>query len=118
MQKHWSDIPHEDPSNDTSCPVCQALDTNPPPLAAGHATAGAVPFVMLRGHWLEQMGFGVGATVRIAVAGTRLTLDVVPDPNVPATTPPAGVPTQVEREVHFTEVEAHTHHDPTAWSDR
>lgn len=118
MHKHWSDIPHEDPSHPSSCPVCETLDTHPPLSAVGDAIAGSVPFVMLRGHWLTQMGFGVGATVRVAVTGTRLTMDVVPDPTLPARRPPAGVPTEVEREVHFTEVEAHTHHDPTAWSDR
>lgn len=104
MQKHWAETPHTEPSNASNCPICDELNAlNGPALAAGHAGDDATPFMTLRGHWLEQMGFGAGSVVRVDASGTRITIDVVGNPG----DPPPDVPSALEREVHYTDVEAY-----------
>jgi hypothetical protein len=39
-----------------------------------------MPFLRLRGRWLDQAGFAIGANVRVEVAAGRLVLEVV-EPN-------------------------------------
>ena len=36
-----------------------------------------IPFLRLRGRWLDQAGFTIGATVRVAVAPGLLALEVI-----------------------------------------
>ena len=36
-----------------------------------------MPFLRLRGRWLDQAGFGIGANVRVQVSSGRLVLEVV-----------------------------------------
>lgn len=36
-----------------------------------------MPFVRLSGRWLERMGFGIGAAVRVQVSRKRLVLEVI-----------------------------------------
>jgi hypothetical protein len=114
MQRHWSQPAYDDPSNESTCPVCSRLAHDPFPLPeVPPEDAPPTPLVNLRGHWLEQMGFGVGATVRIEAVGSRIILDVVANPSEIQ----HGVPTLLEREVHYTEVEADIPHRVHPWSD-
>lgn len=67
---------------------------------------GPVPFLMLRGRWLRQMGFYVGAQVLVeAMANGVITIRVMGVPGVMV----PKVPMAFGREIHYTEVEAHTH---------
>jgi hypothetical protein len=114
MQMHWEDTPYEAPSHETACPICARLNEEDAiPLTAGYSANGSLPFLMLRGWWLEQMGFGVGSTVRVEANGSRIVMEAVAN----AGEPQPGVPTLLEREVHYTEVEPHTHHRHHPWSD-
>jgi hypothetical protein len=36
-----------------------------------------MPFLRLRGRWLDQAGFGIGANVRVQVSSGRLVLEVI-----------------------------------------
>lgn len=36
-----------------------------------------MPFLRLRGRWLDQAGFGIGANVRVEVSDGRLVLEVI-----------------------------------------
>ncbi len=38
-----------------------------------------MPFLRLRGRWLDQAGFAIGANVRVEVAAGRLVLEVIDD---------------------------------------
>jgi hypothetical protein len=95
-------------------PTASQHDSPPPPHRPDFDVAGPVPFLSLRGRWLAQMGFGVGAQVRVEACGTKLTLEAIGN----ATDIKACVPTTLEREVHYTEVEPYTHHPHSPWSDQ
>jgi hypothetical protein len=36
-----------------------------------------MPFLRLRGRWLDQAGFGIGTNVRVQVSSGRLVLEVI-----------------------------------------
>jgi toxic protein SymE len=44
----------------------------------------ALPFLRLRGRWLERAGFTIGSKVRVAVSEGRLVLEAIPGPGQPA----------------------------------
>ncbi len=113
MHMHWEDPLYTCPSNDAprSCGGGRGAD-NPPPLAGGYSAGSATPFLMVSGRWLEQMGFGVGATVRIEAIGTRLVIEAVAN----AVEPLPRVPTRLHCEVRYAEVEAHSHPRRHPWS--
>ncbi len=114
MQRHWSQPAYDGPSNDSTCPVCSRLACDPFPLPESPPdTVRPKPLVILSGHWLEQMGFGVGATLRMEALGTRIILDVVANPSEVQ----HGAPTLLEREVHYTDVHADVPARPHPWSD-
>jgi hypothetical protein len=114
MHMHWEDPMYTCPSNEAPCPFGGGHDSNnTPPLSAGYASGSATPFLMVTGRWLEQMGFGVGATVRLEAIGPRLVIEAV----ARSTEPQPRVPTRLHREVHYAEVEAHSHPRRHPWSD-
>lgn len=41
-----------------------------------HLNPPAVPFVLLKGYWLEQVNFEIGKTVQVEVKGNQLILSV------------------------------------------
>lgn len=43
-----------------------------------------MPFLRLRGRWLDQAGFGIGANVRVEVSAGRLVVEVVEASRAPA----------------------------------
>lgn len=120
MLSHWADPPPCD------CPTCAP---RPPRLPSNHAERerlhdrpapwpanpdGPVPFVMLRGRWLAQMGFCVGTEVKVEVVEGRIVIA----PLGAATPPVEAIPTTLTREIHYTDVEAHTHITPSGRTDR
>lgn len=114
MHMHWEDPQHTCQANDAPCPFGSGHGSNtPPPLAAGYSTGSAKPFLMVTGRWLEQMGFGVGATVRLEAIGPRLVIEAVAHPGAPQ----PRVPTRLHREVRYAEVEAHAAPRRHPWSD-
>ena len=111
-QVEWPDDPNCD------CPVCTV---KPHKTRAAHERnydvrapwpanpEGPVPFLMLRGRWLAQMGFAVGANVKVEALEGKIIISIVGEP----TPRVAKVPTTMEREIHYTEVEPHTHITPS-----
>lgn len=39
-----------------------------------------MPFLRLRGRWLDQAGFAIGAPVRVEVSAGRLVVEVIDEP--------------------------------------
>jgi len=39
-----------------------------------------MPFLRLRGRWLDQAGFPIGAPVRVEVSAGRLVVEVIAEP--------------------------------------
>lgn len=86
---------------------------NFPPLATGYSAGSANPFLMVTGRWLEEMGPGVGTTLRLEAIGPRLVIEALARPGAPQ----PRVPTRPRREVHYAEVEAHPAPRRHPWSD-
>jgi hypothetical protein len=112
MHKRWPDTPYEELTRQHE-PPCVTGGNHAPPPKADNPNQGPVPFLTLRGHWLTQVGLGVGANVRIEAFATGVTLRNI-DPPGPL---PRNIPTPLEREVHYTEVQPHTHHPHKPWSE-
>ncbi len=105
MQKHWEDNYFNEPtshhapqdaehrcgSSPTSC--------SPPP---EFEDEGAIPFLKLRGRWLRDMGFNAGSKLQIDAEDGVITLTILGRPKLPR----PGVPRRIERQIHYTMVEA------------
>jgi hypothetical protein len=48
--------------------------------AAPSRPAAPMPFLRLRGRWLDNAGFTIGANVRVEVAAGRLVVEVIDSP--------------------------------------
>ena len=52
------------------------------PVYVNHRPLEPMPFLRLRGRWLDQAGFAIGSQVRVAVSRGRLIVEVVePEPH-------------------------------------
>ena len=49
-----------------------------------HAIPAPMPFLRLRGRWLDEAGFAIGANVRVEVTAGRLVLEVIESDPLPA----------------------------------
>ena len=112
MKTQTAAQPNYASSNEDRCPICSGHNVPPTPLHPPGGN-GPIPFLALRGRYLEQIGLGVGAEVRIEVSNEGVMLRPVGAMHVL----PDGVPPLLEREVHYTEVEPHSHHPHKPWSD-
>jgi hypothetical protein len=45
-----------------------------------HLPIAPMPFLRLRGRWLDQAGFTIGAPVRVEVSAGRLIVEVIDEP--------------------------------------
>lgn len=45
-----------------------------------HLPSAPMPFLRLRGRWLDQAGFAIGAPVRVEVSAGRLVVEVIDEP--------------------------------------
>jgi hypothetical protein len=45
-----------------------------------HLPIAPMPFLRLRGRWLDQAGFPIGAPVRVEVSAGRLVVEVIDEP--------------------------------------
>ena len=45
-----------------------------------HLPITPMPFLRLRGRWLDQAGFTIGAPVRVEVSAGRLVVEVIAEP--------------------------------------
>lgn len=45
-----------------------------------HLPIAPMPFLRLRGRWLDQAGFTIGAPVRVEVSAGRLVVEVIAEP--------------------------------------
>ena len=52
--------------------------------ARSHAIPAPMPFLRLRGRWLDEAGFAIGANVRVEVTAGRLVLEVIESDPEPA----------------------------------
>lgn len=46
-----------------------------------HLPIAPMPFLRLRGRWLDQAGFTIGAPVRVEVSAGRLVVEVIAEPS-------------------------------------
>ena len=44
------------------------------------SSSAPMPFLRLRGRWLDQAGFPIGAPVRVEVSAGRLVVEVIAEP--------------------------------------
>jgi hypothetical protein len=56
--------------------------SHPESRAAHHRNlpSAPMPFLRLRGRWLDQAGFPIGANVRVEVSAGRLVVEVIAEP--------------------------------------
>jgi len=63
----------------------------PAPWPAFTPFPGLLPYLRLRGRWLEAAGFAVGAKIRVRVESRRLILEVIDPQCTDTPAPPLGV---------------------------
>ena len=59
------------------------VSSSHPESRAGHPhspPSAPMPFLRLRGRWLDQAGFTIGAPVRVEVSAGRLIVEVIDEP--------------------------------------
>lgn len=108
MQRHWADTPSIEDFIGEGASRPDPESDNEPQLYSDLAESnfgGRVPFLMLRGRWLRQMGMGIGSKLKVQASQGRIIIDLIG----PAPAPVPNVPTVLEREVHYTDVLPHTH---------
>lgn len=91
MQSQWNNSPSiELPKRTTTprlyprCSVGSAFRALP----EEHGRAELVPCIRLRGHWLEMLGFNVGARLKIDARPGCITLTVIESPSLVSSATP------------------------------
>ncbi len=119
MQKIWPETPNPErdpaamePESETPTSPPQTAASaggseppNPPP-ANDDEHDDYVPFFLTRGHWLRHIGLGKGTTLRFEWTGEQLIIT----PRYPPGFRTLHMPTTLEREVHYSQVQAYAHH--------
>ncbi len=107
MQAQWSDVP-EDEFNSAApahrCAICGGTPPTPPP--PYDDDLGGVEYMMMRGRWLRYMGLGKGTWFKVEFDGQR----IISTPVYPPGFRMLHMPTEVLREVHYTQVREYRHH--------
>ena len=105
MQSQRSHIPEETfEAPAPRCAVCGGTPPTPPP--AYDEGPGGVEYMMMRGRWLRYMGLGKGTWFRVEFDGER----IISTPIFPPGFRMLHIPTEVLREVHYTQVREYRHH--------
>lgn len=105
MQTQRSHVPEE--TFETPAPRCAACGAIPPtPPPGNDDDIGGVEYMMMRGRWLRYMGLGKGTWFRVEFDGER----IISTPVFPPGFRMLHVPTEVLREVHYTQVREYRHH--------
>ena len=87
------------------CAVCGAPSPPPSFPPPDDDDLGGVEYLMMRGRWLRYMGLGKGTWFRVEFDGTR----IISTPMYPPGFRMLHMPTEVLREVHYTQVREHRH---------
>jgi len=104
MQPQWSDIPEDELNNEAPAHRCAACGATPPP--PYDEDPGGVEYMMMRGRWLRYMGLGKGTWFKVEFDGAR----IISTPVYPPGFRMLHMPTEVLREVHYTQVREYRHH--------
>ena len=107
MQTQWSYVPEEESEHATPaqpCAACGAMPPPPPP--PGNDDIGGAEYLMMRGTWLRYMGLGKGTWFKIEFDGRR----IISTPIYPPGFRMLHMPTELLREVHYTQVREYRHH--------
>ena len=96
MRTPWADTPFVEPPKRKpfarpapSCKVGAQLY----PTREERGSVEVIPYVRMRGRWLENLGFGVGSRLKIDAEHGRITLTVIERP-VPV---PVKIPRKLQR---------------------
>ncbi|WP_422509203.1 SymE family type I addiction module toxin [Stenotrophomonas sp. GZD-301] len=96
MRTPWADTPFFEPPKRRPYArpthVCKVGAAHYP-IREAYSTEEVVPYLRLRGRWLDQLGFDVGALLKIDTAPGSITLTVIERP-VPV---PAKIPRKLQR---------------------
>ncbi len=107
MQSQRSHIPEETfEAPAPRCVACGATPPTPPPPPGNDDDIGGVEYMMMRGRWLRYMGLGKGTWFRVEFDGER----IISTPVFPPGFRMLHIPTEVLREVHYTQVREYRHH--------
>lgn len=107
MQTQWSDVPEDEFNNAAPahrCAICGGTPPTPPPPCDDDP--GGVEYLMMRGRWLRYMGLGKGTWFKVEFDGER----IISTPVYPPGFRMLHMPTEVLREVHYTQVREYKHH--------
>ena len=96
MRTPWADTPFFEPPNRKpyarpapSCKVGAQLF----PIREEYGSVEVIPYVRLRGRWLDKLGFEVGSRLKIDAEHGRITLTVI-ERSVPV---PVKIPRKLQR---------------------
>lgn len=102
--------PKAEPETPTPPPEAAAdlggTQPQPTPAPANDEDDDYVPFFLTRGRWLRHIGLGKGTTLRFEWTGEQLIIT----PRYPPGFRTLHMPTTLEREVHYSQVQAYAHH--------